>query len=92
MSDRKIMRWQMKTGEILQLDIKIRQQEIVFSMLQTQHDYLAEKYPKELAEAWIHAYDVNLDKITALKSQIDNLEKWKHDTKLQQEDNPTNEL
>ena len=83
----KIPRWQMTTGEILKLDIKIRQQELVYSMLQKQLEYLAEKYPKQLSEAWVHAYDVNLDKITALKSQIDNLERWKHDAKLQQEDN-----
>jgi len=88
----KIPRWEMRTDEILTLDIKLRQQELTYSMLQKQLEYLEEKYPKEFAEAWIHAYDVNLDKITALKSQIDNLEKWKHDTKLQQEDNPSNEL
>jgi len=76
-----------KAKNILKLDIKIRQHELVHSMLQAQLDYLAEKYPKELAEAWVHAYDMNLDKITALKSQIDNLEKLIHDTKLQQEDN-----
>ena len=81
-----------KAKNLLELDIKIRQQEIVYSMLQAQLDYLAEKYPKELAKAWVHAYDVNLDKITALKSQIDNLEKLINDTSVQQEDNPTHGL
>ena len=76
MSERKIPRWKMTTGEILKLDIKIRQQELTYSMLKNQLEYLDNKYPKQCAEAWIHAYDVNLDKITALKSQLDNLGKW----------------
>ena len=88
----KIPRWEMRTDEILTLDIKIRKQEIVYSMLQEQLEYLSKKYPEQLAEAWVHAYDVNLDKITALKSQIDNLEKFKNDAKLQQEDNSPNGL
>ena len=86
------MIWKMGTEATLKLDIKIRKQEIVYSMLQEQLEYLSKKYPEQLAEAWVHAYDVNLDKITALKSQIDNLEKFKNDTKLQQEDNSTNGL
>ena len=72
-----------KAKNLLKLDIKIRQQEIVFSMLQERDEYLSQKYPKQLAEAWTHAYDMNLDKITALKSQIDNLEKLRNDTSLQ---------
>ena len=81
-----------KAKNLLELDIKIRQQEIVFSMLQAQLEYLSKKYPKQLAEAWVHAYDMNLEKITALKSQIDNLEKLINDTSVQQEDNPTHGL
>jgi len=81
-----------KAKNLLELDIKIRQQEIVFSMLQAQLEYLSKKYPYQLAEAWVHAYDMNLEKITALKSQIDNLEKLRNDTSVQQEDNPSNEL
>ena len=81
-----------KAKNLLKLDIKIRQQEIVYSMLQSQLDYLAENYPGQFSKAWIHAYDMNLDKITALKSQIDNLEKLINDTSVQQEANPSDEL
>ena len=86
------MIWKLGTEATLKLDIKIRQQEIIYSMLQAQLDYLAENYPEQLTKAWIHAYDMNLNKIKALKNQIDNLEKLKNDAKLQQEDNSTNGL
>ena len=67
-----------KAKNLLKLDIKIRQQELIFSMLQTQREYLDKTYPEQCAEAWIHALRVNDDKITALKSQIDNLEKLRN--------------
>ena len=72
------MFWKLGPKATLKLDIKIRQQELVYSMLKEQLEYLDKTYPEQCAEAWIHAYAMNLDKITALKSQIDNLEKLRN--------------
>ena len=81
-----------KAKTLLKLDIKIRQQELVYSMLHDRLEYLEKTYPKQYAESLIYAHDMNLDKITVLKSQIDNLEKLINDTSIQQKDNSTDEL
>jgi len=75
----------MNKKAILKLDIKVRQWELSLSILQEQLGYLRDKYPTQHTEAFLHALNVNADKITALKSQIDNLEKLEN-AKVQQED------